>query len=216
MKDTVAAIVPAYNEADKIGNVLSALTKADILDEIVVIDDGSEDDTATVASHFQGVKVIKNEKNIGKAQSMQRGVEESTSSVIFFCDADLENMTPEIVEGIVGPVLKDEYVMFIGLLDNPMQTALTLVSFLSGQRSMRREFWDKLPKCFKRRYRIEAGLNDFARKNGGYGFARFNFQQSIKEVKHGFWKGHFLRWWMHCDVMTAYFLIVLYRLHFLK
>ena len=215
-KDTVVAIVPAFNEAEKIGEVLEALTACEVLTEILVIDDGSQDGTYEVASGFEGVKVIRNERNLGKAQSMQRGVEESTSSILFFCDADLQNLTPEIVEGIVGPVLRNEYAMFMGLLDNPMQKTLRMVSLLSGQRAMRREFWNKLPDCFKRRYRIEAGLNDFARKNGGYGCARFNFQQSLKEEKYGFWKGMFLRSWMYCDVMVSYGLVVLYRMHFLK
>jgi len=211
-KDTVAAIVPAYNEAKRISSVLTALSQTKILDEIIVVDDGSHDNTEEVVSHFPSVKFLKNQKNIGKAESLQRGVDSTQANVLFFCDADLQNITPEIITEIISPVLTHAYDMFIGIRDNIMQKSVPLFAINSGERALRRELWEKLPKSFKHRYRIEAGLNFIAKHKGkGFGYKKFPYYQTLKEKKYGFFKGTMLRWWMNFDVATAYFLALLFK-----
>ena len=86
----VAAIVPAYNEALRIGKVLEPLSRTKVLKEIIVVDDGSTDETSQVVSKFKNVRYLKNLKNMGKSYSMERGVNETRLPIIFFCDADVE------------------------------------------------------------------------------------------------------------------------------
>lgn len=142
---------------------------------------------------------------MGKGYSMQKGINSTDADIIFFCDADLKGLTPEIVENIIKPVIKERYKMYIGIRNNVMQKTITLFALNSGERALRREVWDSLPENFKYRYRIEAGLNFIAKtKYGGYGWEKFDYYQTIKEKKYGIVNGTLLRWWMNFDVMYAY------------
>ncbi len=208
-KKNIAAIIPTYNESERIGKVLEVLLKAKYINEIIIIDDGSSDDTEKVVWEFmkdnKKIKFIKNKKNIGKGASMNLGVATTKAEIIFFCDADLIDFSPDIVEGIITPVKCGLTDMFIGLRKNFMQRAVHLVAVNSGERAMRREIWDSLPSYFKKRYRVEAGLNHFVKKHRkGFDYKTFDYSQPTKERKYGFWNGFILRNWMNLDVGIAY------------
>ncbi len=193
--------------------MLGVLTQAEFLSEIIVIDDGSTDNTEEVVSRFEEVKLLKNSTNQGKAQAMQQGVDNTDADILFFCDADLKGLTVEIIRQIIQPVAERKYDMYIGVRNNVMQKALTLFALNSGERAVRRELWNKLPEHFKYRYRIEAGLNFIARRRAnGYGWQKFGYYQTLKEKKYGFLKGTILRWWMNIDVAYAYLLTIFQRL----
>ncbi|MBI2674084.1 MAG: alpha/beta fold hydrolase [Candidatus Zambryskibacteria bacterium] len=201
----VVAIVPSYNEAPRIGNVLEVITKVNVIDEIIVVDDGSIDSTEEIVKKFKDVKYLRNDKNIGKAESMERGVRSTNASILFFCDADLINITKEIIQDIITPVIDGKFSMFIGLRGNIMQKTVHLFAINSGERALTREVWEKLPYYFKYKYRVEAGLNYYVRKYfGGFGVKTFNYSQPIKEKKYGFLRGTYLRWSMNIDVFLAY------------
>jgi len=174
-----------------------------------VVDDGSTDKTPEAVKNFGQVKLLRNNKNKGKAYSMQRGMDATKADIIFFCDADLKGLTPSMVEQIIQPVINQKYDMYIGLRNNVMQKAVNLFALNSGERALTRALWEKLPENFKYRYRIEAGLNFIARKRGrGYGWQKFDYYQTLKEKKYGIIKGTILRWWMNFDVGCAYALAI--------
>ena len=211
----VAAVVPAYNEEKHIADVLSVLSKTEILDEIIVVDDSSSDRTGEIAKSFSEINYIRNQVNSGKAISMQRGVEETDANIIFFCDADLKKLNTEIVTSIVEPVLNKKYDMYIGLRNNVFQKMFKIFALNSGERAVNRELWEAIPTVFKYRYRIEVAMNYYASRHGnGFGSKRFAYYQTIKEEKYGAIRGDFLRWWMYFDVFTAYILIAYYELKY--
>lgn len=211
--DLAAAIIPAYNEGKTIGQVLDVVTKTKSIVEIVVIDDASQDNTAEVVKRYQGVRYLKNMSNKGKSYGMQKGVEATLAPILFFCDADLQGLTPEIIERIISPVQAKTVSMFIGIRNNVMQKTIHLFAINSGERALRRELWEKLPEKFKHRFRIEVGLNYIANKYGnGYDSAVLNYYQTIKEKKYGFFKGTILRWLMNIDVGYAWYLVSLDKL----
>jgi dolichyl-phosphate beta-glucosyltransferase len=92
----VSVIIPAYNESSRIGTTLNEISqfflKNPISYELIVIDDGSTDDTAQVAEKFDPLfpkfTLIKNEKNRGKGYSVKKGMEIATGDYRLFMDAD--------------------------------------------------------------------------------------------------------------------------------
>lgn len=201
----VAAIVPSYNEEKRIDNVLKVLVKTKILDEIIVVDDGSKDNTKEVVKKYSKIKYLRNNINKGKSFSMKKGVNATNAGIIFFCDADLRNLTPKIVESIIKPVLEDKTDMFLGVRDNVLQKTLKKSAINTGERALRREIWDKVPDFYKHNFRIEIGLNSFVKRYGrGYDYKVFPYKQTTKEKKYGFFKGLKARLGMSFDELLAY------------
>lgn len=203
----VVAIVPAYNEEERIGAVLDTLVSYGKFSDIIVIDDGSSDRTAEIAKQ-RPVIFLQNEVNSGKGFSMNRGVLKTDAEVIFFIDADVKGMTHEILDQIIDPVLAGETEMFIGMRNRKiyyLHQLLWFVPLLGGERALTRELWLQVPAFYKNRFRIEAGLNFYAFHYGkGFEFAVFKgLTQVIKEKKYGFWKGFVGRIRMGYQVLSA-------------
>jgi glycosyltransferase involved in cell wall biosynthesis len=212
----VTAIVPAYNESFHVEAVVRTLLRSPSVGEIIVVDDGSSDDTSVRITSIDGVTLLRNERNLGKAASLERGVRAASFDTLFFCDADLVGFKPEHVEAIVRPVIDGEYDMFIGVRRNIMQTAVHAFALNSGERALRKEIWFGLPDFFKHRYRVEAGLNFFVKHQTekGLGWKEFDYTHVIKESKYGILIGTILRWWMNFDVASAClsYPVILWRL----
>jgi len=100
----ISAIVPAYNEERTIGGVINALKTAGI-GEIIVVDDGSQDNTAQVAEGLQA-KVIKHKKRSGKGAAMKTGIKNASGEVLVFVDADLVGLEHKKIVNLISPVTK--------------------------------------------------------------------------------------------------------------
>ena len=80
---------------------------ADLVDEIVVVDDGSVDDTAAVARRAGARVVAAHTVGGGKGQAMAVALEETDAELLVFLDADVRNFGPHYVTGLLGPLLGD-------------------------------------------------------------------------------------------------------------
>jgi glycosyltransferase involved in cell wall biosynthesis len=114
------AVVPAYNEAGRISRVLDTLHASPSVTEIVVVDDGSADDTAAVVqAHPAAVagklRLIQHNPNRGKGAAMVTGADAATADVVVFLDADLIGLTPAHVDALVQPVLSGKVAMALGV-----------------------------------------------------------------------------------------------------
>ena len=86
----ISVIIPALNEAKTIKEVIDLLNQSDLVDEIIVVDDKSLDDTVAV-SLKAGAKVITGTK-LGKGASMKDGLLIAKNEVILFIDADIPTL----------------------------------------------------------------------------------------------------------------------------
>ncbi|HOK54768.1 MAG TPA: glycosyltransferase family 2 protein, partial [Armatimonadota bacterium] len=86
---SVAALIPAYNEADRITETVIAARALEGVSEVVVIDDGSTDDTAEKASSAGADRVVRLEKNSGKGAALMAGVKSTEAEIVLMLDADL-------------------------------------------------------------------------------------------------------------------------------
>jgi glycosyltransferase involved in cell wall biosynthesis len=109
----IIVIIPAYNEERFIGSVVLKLKKYPV--EIIVVDDGSTDETASIAK-MAGVVVFKQEDNQGKGVALNTGfhaARESSPDVIVILDADGQHL-PEELPQIVKPILTGEADIVVG------------------------------------------------------------------------------------------------------
>jgi glycosyltransferase involved in cell wall biosynthesis len=84
----VSVVIPAYNEEKYIRKCLDSLMKqSEKADEIIVVDNNSQDSTIAVARKYQGVKIIQ-EKIQGTTPTRNRGFNEAKEEIIARCDAD--------------------------------------------------------------------------------------------------------------------------------
>ncbi|HXQ90189.1 MAG TPA: glycosyltransferase, partial [Acidimicrobiales bacterium] len=111
----VAVCLPARDEAGTVGAIVSsvrhALTRSgggvDLVDDVVVVDDGSRDDTAAVARRGGARVIPARTLGGGKGQAMAVALEETDAELLVFLDADVENFGPHFVTGLLGPLLED-------------------------------------------------------------------------------------------------------------
>jgi glucosyl-3-phosphoglycerate synthase len=128
----VSVCIPARNEGATVGpvvhSIVSALTESGgglpLVDDVVVIDDGSIDQTAEVAGRA-GARVIAAETlHGGKGQAMRTALRATDGDLIVFVDADVTNFGPHFVTGLLGPLVFDESVTLVkGLYERPLHGA---------------------------------------------------------------------------------------------
>ncbi|HBK34110.1 TPA: glycosyl transferase family 2 [Candidatus Uhrbacteria bacterium] len=160
----VAAIVPAYNEAQTIKEVVRVLRVSSLLSEVIVVSDGSTDMTASYARE-SGATVYELPHNRGKGGAMRYGVTKTKAEIIIFFDADLIGLTVEHIEQLVRPVLEGSLAMCVGLRDRGVWFRILgpRLPLISGERAMKREVIEQIPERFLRRFMVEASINYFCR-----------------------------------------------------
>lgn len=101
----VSIIVPVFNEELTIGLVLDRLSVLDFDREVIVVDDGSTDDTTTVIhGHTSDLVIEKMDINRGKGAAIRRGISIATGDIVVTQDADLE-VSPHVIESLVAPII---------------------------------------------------------------------------------------------------------------
>lgn len=167
-KLTAAAIIPAINEEKTIADVVRVLVDSGMLEEVIVISDGSTDRTAGVARDAGATYVHEMPWRHGKGAAMGHGVMHADAPVISFFDADLKGLTVDHVRLILDPVLKGERYMNMGLRDRgPFWTAAAKrLPMIGGERAMRREIFEAIPERYMHGFKVESALNYFCKVNG--------------------------------------------------
>jgi glucosyl-3-phosphoglycerate synthase len=188
---TISVCVPAKNEAATVAAIVHAIRTPLVLDqplvdEIVVIDDRSTDETAELAT-AAGATVVSTCAPLadivpatGKGEALWRGLAASTGDLVVFCDADITDFDARFVIGLVGPLLTDPTIQFVkGFYERPdthapgtggrttelvarpllslLFPSLTgVVQPLSGEYAARRPVLEQVP--FVQGYGVDLGL----------------------------------------------------------
>lgn len=163
-------IIPAYNEEKTIKNTIRAAKQSKYVDEIIVVDDCSTDNTYKIASK-EGIKVLRHETNKGKGRAIKTGIINSKNEVICFIDADIPQWNGFLISKIIKPValnevdfVKTTFNRFMGrvtlLTAKPMLKLLfpsiNLQQPLSGQFCTKKSFLEKIK--IENRYGIDIGI----------------------------------------------------------
>jgi glycosyltransferase involved in cell wall biosynthesis len=207
----VAAIVPAYNEEATLAEVLSVLKAAPAIDEILVVSDGSTDNTVEIARSL-GLRTIHLRENQGKGRAMAIGVAHADADVLLFVDGDILNLTSSLLDQLVQPVLVGTSDMNVGI----RHRGAVIDSFhrrtgplLSGIRCLRREVFEAVPESHLEGFAIETGLNWACRQLGCCitTVVMHNLKHLVKEKKRGLVQGFQARSKMFAAVFSAYLVL---------
>jgi glucosyl-3-phosphoglycerate synthase len=118
---SVSVCIPARDEAATVGTIVAAIRRGlsvaaggvDLVDEVLVVDDGSRDATAVVAAAAGARVATTGGRGAGKGEAMRMALTASRGDVLVFVDADVTNFTPRFVTGLLGPVLTDDDVALV-------------------------------------------------------------------------------------------------------
>lgn len=153
----ITVLIPAYNEAERVGQTVAALIGLPEVNQVIVVDDGSQDATAAVARDA-GAQVLILERNMGKGEALSRAAELIDSEVVAMVDADL-GATAGLLPSLAAPVLTGTSDMAIarfvgtasgggfGLVRNLAiwgiyrATRVKVAAPLSGQRVLTKGLW---------------------------------------------------------------------------
>jgi hypothetical protein len=141
---TVSVCLPTRDEAATVGTIVKALRKSlersRLIDEIVVMDAGSVDDTATIAL-AEGARVFREQDVLpevgpgsGKGEALWKSLHACRGDVICWIDADIRNFHPRFVHGLLGPLLMDPEVLYVkAFYERPIRERNSLRSTGGGR-----------------------------------------------------------------------------------
>jgi glycosyltransferase involved in cell wall biosynthesis len=132
---SVTVLIPAYNEAARIGGVLAAVAGHPDVAEVLVVDDCSADGTAEVAGAVPGVTVLRQAKNGGKTKALATGLQAAKGDLVALIDADLIGLTAANLSALIAPVRDGRAEMSISLRGNaPPPWRWIGLDYISGER----------------------------------------------------------------------------------
>lgn len=214
---TISLVFPTLNEGQTIGKeilVLKAelMDRFPLLDEIAVIDSGSRDDTRSVAARY-GAKVYEAREILkrygsfrGKGENLWKSLYVLSGDLVVWIDADISNIAPRFLCGLVGPLLLHEQLAYVkAFYERPLRSAdglfpsgggrvteilvrplfsllypelAHLFQPLSGEYAGRRSLLEKLP--FSVGYGVEIGhLIDIYHLQGAQSIAQVDLDRRV-------------------------------------
>lgn len=216
----VSCIICAYNEAERIGDVLKAVVGHPLVSEIIVVDDGSVDKTADVVRSYPGVRLIQQGVNQGKSRAFARGVEASSGDLLMYLDADIRNLSPKNITELIRPVSLGDVDTSMSLRGNSLPICRFIgIDYLSGERVMPRELVAKHTNAiaYLSPYGIESFLNRcIIKEKLRLAIVPFdNVRNMTKRAKIGWWKGVWAQWKMVLDILRVISLFEVVRQNYL-
>ncbi|WP_432559179.1 glucosyl-3-phosphoglycerate synthase [Granulicoccus sp. GXG6511] len=127
----VSLVLPARNEQATVGVMVTAIRAAlvervPLIDELVVIDSDSTDDTAAVARaagaevHAQAAVLPELGAVPGKGEALWKSLAVTTGDIVGFVDSDLHDFDPQLVVGLLGPILTEDLAFVKGCYERPL------------------------------------------------------------------------------------------------
>jgi LmbE family N-acetylglucosaminyl deacetylase len=185
-----SCVIAAYNEERTIGCVIRAARAVGEVREVIVVSDGSTDDTAAVARAAGADIVITLPKNLGKGGAVLAGVRRAANPVILLLDADLEHLKPQELRALIEPVARGRCEMAVGVLAADL--VQRVLPQLSGIRALRRDVLLARHDLACTRFGFERALTTLARRRR-WTIARVPFtgvKHFKKEEKYGLVLGY--------------------------
>jgi len=217
----ISCIIPAYNEEKNIKNIINDIYDTNFFDEIIVINDGSEDKTAEIIeqeiSAGKNIIFINLSQNIGKGGAVWHGLQKTTGEIIVTLDADLIGIKRDHLEKLARPLLQGESEICIGIIKHQNKKWISFIQRRGSDLSGQQAFFKHL-------------VEDADIKNSGFGLEiilKKHFQEKnartkkifleevthlLKEEKLGIKSGFLTRLKMYKEMLAAIIMVVIGKL----
>jgi len=201
----ISVVVPAYNEAGRISSVLRPVIASELVDDVIVVDDGSDDGTADEAKLFS-IRVVELPENKGKAAALDYGVSLAKNDTFLFLDADLVGLTTAHVDKLIHRYQEMNLDMAVGVFANGRRNtdiAQKINPYASGQRVLNRKQWERAKQCLEEVEEVDFGIEIAlsrlaAKENWVKEYVKLEgVTHVLKEEKRGFKQGMIDRFKMY-------------------
>lgn len=136
----ISCIIPAYNESGRISDVINVLIPHKLIDDIIVVNDASTDNTEEILEEITGITMISHTKNLGKTQAVVTGLSLAKNDIVMLIDADLIGLSDKAITSLAQPVLDNKADITISLRKNALSIYKILgIDFVSGERVFRKK-----------------------------------------------------------------------------
>lgn len=194
----VSVIIPAYNEEERVLNVVRPALASSYVGEVIVVDDGSKDKTYEVLKNFKEKNkklaeklIIIRQKNKGKAGAMKTGVDKSHYEYVLFLDADLVGLRTKDIDKLILPVVLGYVDLTLSLRKNSLEIFKMLkCDFVSGERCMHKSLLNGIWNKVKSGFGIEVVMNQkIIKEHLKYASIPISAKNTVKTKKRGFING---------------------------
>jgi len=205
--EKITALVPCHNEAPRIKQVIKPLLDSPTIDQLIVVNDGSTDQTAAVLEKYRAAPklvLINLRENRGKGGALKAGLKRARNKIIFLCDADLKGLTPKHVDLLAKNYRQNPAQVVIGLRQkngfwgsSPGKLLRhNFLPLIAGERIIARETLRQILKNpISSQYGIEVFMNYYCRRHRikiiKTELKRVNDLPKYKKSGYG-WRLHFL------------------------
>ena len=196
MEKKVTVIIPAYNEEKNIVNVINLSKKYEFVNEIIVVNNLSTDNTKQLSLQQNVIVLDCNQQ--GKGIAMEKGLNHTSNEIIVFLDADIDNYGNDVISKLVNPIFFEGYDFVKSTFDRDGGRVTELVAKplldilfpempyfsqpLSGMIAGKKEFFKKIK--FEKDYGVDIGIL----------LDMINLNAKIKEVHIGHLKNDHKDW----------------------
>lgn len=218
----VGVVIPAYNEENDLHRVLNIVCSGDWLSQIIVVDDGSTDDTLAIAQKYAAIDsrmVVEHlAENRGKGAAMLAGLQAIRDDVeiVIFLDADLIGLSPANLTKLYEPVRTRQCDMAVAVFSQgDWRTDVSQWVFpnLGGQRALFREnAQGALAPLVDSGYGVEFGLTRYAKRHNWH-VQHVEWEgttHTMQEDSLGWRQGLKVRRLMYQDILATWIRIVLF------
>jgi len=175
MSHSYSCLIPFYNEAEKVLEVLKVLSKIRKFEQLVAVDDGSNDSASKeIKKHFPEVKLVKLRKNRGKAAAVAAGLKYVGSDYVMLFDADVNNIKPREVRRALRKITKPEIDLIIlnkvdpnpdYVLTNKFSVYSRIACVFSGERVLKTKDLKNALSKKPDGYQLEPMINQYIMEN---------------------------------------------------
>ncbi len=158
----VTLVIPTYNEGVRLTKVVAVAKRCELIDEIVVVDDGCNLKSQKVIDSLSGIQVVRHKTNMGKTRALESGLRRANHPIIFLIDSDLQGLSESHLETMIRHYLTGSWDMILGERGNEgkLNQWIGVSIAWTGERIMTKNFLDDHPELFQvEGYLFEPALN---------------------------------------------------------